>query len=721
MTRVNNHRNQGEIKQKRAKANSGESTNHNSNQQTITSQQAIELAIQHHTSGRLSEAKTLYQQALKTDSMHPVALHFLGVIAHQTGDNETAIELISKAIVISPNLVDAHNNLGVTLKALERFDEAVISFDRAIAIKPDYAEAHYNLGLALQGMGRLDAAVASYKQALTIIPGYAEAHYNLGIAFQDMGSLNAAITSYRQAITFNSTHAMAYNNLGTVLQDTGKLEEAVTNYATAIKIKPNFAEAWNGLKNTVKALSNSDQKSISYRDLLNQTARATTDFAMLEYFLDRFRPHESDKNLKKAVAALPSATEESIPINARSHQHAKPPQLPEKVFALLHFGRSGTGLLHSLIDNHPEVSTLPGIYLRGYFNAGVWNKISAGGWQGLPKRFTEEFTVLFDARSPKPTPGLFKESSIYLGKSEGMANVGKNHDKALSLNHEDFCTEALRLLKRLDNINPEIFLRIVHMAYERVLKTRKNKNIIFYHIHNPDDFAILNFLRYIPDARLIMMVREPIRCFESWIRINFENNDYKNIVQQMVTMLYAFDQIAFRTQDSVGIRLEDLKDRPELTLQALCNWLGIQESPTLYQMTAQGEKWWGDPSSPDYNINEAMSPFGKSSTKRTLGTIFSEKDQFILQTLFYPFSVRFGYRKADRPGFEKDLKKIPLLLDKMFDFEQVISARLKIKPAKFIKSGAYIFLRACLMDRWHVLDEYKDYPHMLSTLNITAE
>ena len=70
--------------------------------------------------------------------------------------------------------------------------------------------------------------------------------------------------------------------------------------------------------------------------------------------------------------------------------------------------------------------------------------------------------------------------------------------------------------------------------------------------------------------------------------------------------------------------------------------MGIKDSDSLYKMTAQSKKWWGDLSSPDYEI-DGMEPFGKTSINRQVGSIFSEDDQFILRTLFYPFSVRFGY------------------------------------------------------------------------------
>ena len=73
--------------------------------------------------------------------------------------------------------------------------------------------------------------------------------------------------------------------------------------------------------------------------------------------------------------------------------------LTDKVVALVHFGRSGTGLLHSLIDDHPEVSTLPSIYLSEYFNHSTWERIISGGWSQMADQFMAIYDVLFDATS----------------------------------------------------------------------------------------------------------------------------------------------------------------------------------------------------------------------------------------------------------------------------------------------------------------------------------
>ena len=215
------------------------------------------------------------------------------------------------------------------------------------------------------------------------------------------------------------------------------------------------------------------------------------------------------------------------------------------------------------------------------------------------------------------------------------------------------------------------------------------------------------------------MVREPVQCCESWIRRHYENDEYHKVAHRIIALLFAIDQIAFRMRDSVGVRLEDLKMKPEATLGSLCTWMGIKETPSLYQMTAQGKKWWGDPTSRDYEENKAMAPFGETAIKRPVGTIFSEKDQFVLQTLFYPFSVHFGYREPDPVGFEKDLKEIRPLFEDMLDFEKAMSEKSKIDPAQFKRSGNYLLLRAGFMDRWNVLNEFKGYPHLLSPLEIT--
>ena len=51
----------------------------------------------------------------------------------------------------------------------------------------------------------------------------------------------------------------------------------------------------------------------------------------------------------------------------------------------------------------------------------------------------------------------------------------------------------------------------------------------------------------------------------------------------------------------------------------------------------------------------------------------------------------------------------------------VMLEKSKVDPAQFKHSGSYLLLRASLIDRWEVLNEFKTYPHLLSPLKVTAD
>ena len=156
-------------------------------QQMLSLQQALDIAVRHHTAGRLPQAQSMYQQILQINPDQPVALHLLGVIAHQVEGNVTEVGLITKAVTIKPDYAEAHNNLGNVFNDLGRLEEAVASYHRALDLMPDYADAHNNLGLVLHALGKPDDAVAHYRQALAIKPDHAEADRNLNLVLQELG------------------------------------------------------------------------------------------------------------------------------------------------------------------------------------------------------------------------------------------------------------------------------------------------------------------------------------------------------------------------------------------------------------------------------------------------------------------------------------------------------------------------------------------------------
>ena len=214
------------------------------------------------------------------------------------------------------------------------------------------------------------------------------------------------------------------------------------------------------------------------------------------------------------------------------------------------------------------------------------------------------------------------------------------------------------------------------------------------------------------------MVREPLQACESSLSDSFRNYDYNKITSKIYRALFDVDCAIYQNNSSIGVRLEDLKEHPKKTIPAVCEWLGIKMNDSMYQMTAQGKKWWGDPSSPDYR-KSGMDPFGKTPINRKLGSIFSKNDQLILHTLFYPFSVRFGYTEENLDQFKNDLRTIRPMINQMFDFEKKIIQETQMNREIFMKSGPYLFLRSGMIERWNTLNKFYTYHNMLSPLKIS--
>jgi Flp pilus assembly protein TadD len=714
----------------------------------------IKDIIKHYQNRKFDKAEKLALLMTVEFPENPIPWKVLGAIFSQTGRKSEAINVNQKAIELTPDDPQLHNNLGITFQEQGRFDEAEASFRQSILIKNDFFEAHNNLGITFQKQGRFNEAEASYRKSIFLKPEFFDAHNNLGISLQEQGRFDEAEASFRQSIFLKSDNARAYNNLGNLLKknskldeaeasfkqsirlnrnntathnnlgnllkDKGDLSEAINCFKAALKIKSNSAETWNNIFFPLQAIKSQGSSIKNY--ILTENEQTPNSFekifnSILNYRLNvgsLFVDNYFDKTLNL--------------MNSHDHMLIKNPKIssgelianlniPKKITALVHFGRSGTGLLHSLVDGHPEVSTLPSIYFSEFFDHFTWKKITINGWEEMANNFTKIYATLFDSSSSVKIASKGMKFNYNVGLKEGMTNLGIKKNEIIFVNKETFIKELNYLINCHDSIDPIIFFKLVHLAYEKSINNHNKKNLIFYHIHNPDVYAQLNFLRLAPNANWLVMVREPIQSCESWIKRDFYNNNYKIVVGKIFDMLFEIDHVIYRRKNSLGVKLEDLKLYPKKTIQALCKWLSIDENECLYHMTAQGKQWWGDPTSPDYS-KDGMAPFGKASINRKLGSVFSDNDLFIMQTLFYPFSIRFGYAEKNLEQFKKDLLTIRPMINKMFDFEKKIAQRINMSTEKFMKSGSYLYLRSGIIERWNVLYELNTYPHMLNRLII---
>ena len=124
--------------------------------------------------------------------------------AVHSGDFQLAAEHLRKAILIDPNFVQAHNNLGASYIEMNECESAVTEFRKAIDLDSKLHESYRNLGLALFLLRRYPEAEVAARQALQLDPQRGSARYTLGriLAAEGSGSAEAE-ESLRQSVPEN--------------------------------------------------------------------------------------------------------------------------------------------------------------------------------------------------------------------------------------------------------------------------------------------------------------------------------------------------------------------------------------------------------------------------------------------------------------------------------------------------------------------------------------
>jgi tetratricopeptide (TPR) repeat protein len=193
--------------------------------------------------GRLVEAETLYRAVLDVAPEHPGSHHLLGLVEHQLGRHDAALQSIRRAIELNDSEPNYHNNLGTVYRTLGKLDEAIACYRHAVGLKPDFAAAFNNLGIALTQKGEFAQAQRALERALEAKPDYAGAWFNLGNVLAARDECAKAVEHYRQALALDPDHIDALNNLGGALTELGAWREAASCYQRVLALQPANAAA----------------------------------------------------------------------------------------------------------------------------------------------------------------------------------------------------------------------------------------------------------------------------------------------------------------------------------------------------------------------------------------------------------------------------------------------------------------------------------------------
>ena len=214
--------------------------------QTKTSyvQILFEQARVSHRNGNIAEAQAGYNKVLKKRPNHFDAWHMLGLCELHHRNYPAAARALKRALLLDAHSAVVHSDLGITLKALQRYDDALACFDSAIALKPDFADAHYNRGNLLSELSRSTEAVAAFDRTIAINRQHVHAWKNRGNALLGLARLEDAAASCDQALAIDPDDAATWANRGEILRRLGRLDDAFSSTDRALSINSKIPEAW---------------------------------------------------------------------------------------------------------------------------------------------------------------------------------------------------------------------------------------------------------------------------------------------------------------------------------------------------------------------------------------------------------------------------------------------------------------------------------------------
>ncbi|SVD48577.1 uncharacterized protein METZ01_LOCUS401431, partial [marine metagenome] len=196
----------------------------------------FEKAKRTHLVGQLEQARKNYLAVLQSDPYSTDALHGLGQIASQNGDNKLSVFYLERAAAIDKNRPDVLADLGVAYRLIGNLVRAELNLKKAIILQPENPHFHYNLGLVLGDQMRFDEAAEVYQNTIKLSPNHTLALNNLANILKRKNKLDDAISFYERSISADQNYAPAHKNLADVYETCGDVDSARYHFSSAIRI-----------------------------------------------------------------------------------------------------------------------------------------------------------------------------------------------------------------------------------------------------------------------------------------------------------------------------------------------------------------------------------------------------------------------------------------------------------------------------------------------------
>lgn len=251
----------------------------------------VENAFFRHKKGDLKYAYGAYHSVLQQSPNHPQALHYLGLIAQQTGNSDEAIRLIEKSIKKAPTDTRAYNHLAQIFLSKGKKEKAKKLLQDGLQYDSQHIDSLNNLANLFITDKKVQQAIELYRKVIQLEPNTTHSTYNLAQALKQAREYNEALEWYENTINIDPNHYNACYGAGFTCEELGKFEKAINFYTRALSISPQHVKS---IANLLAIKSFHPDKSMVDRaeKILKNVKLDYRDIAKLNHGLGKYYDRE---------------------------------------------------------------------------------------------------------------------------------------------------------------------------------------------------------------------------------------------------------------------------------------------------------------------------------------------------------------------------------------------------------------------------------------------
>jgi tetratricopeptide (TPR) repeat protein len=209
------------------------------------------------------DGEALFRRAVAVNPANDVALTDLGVTLAAQGRLEEAVDVYQQAEQAGSRRYQVHNNRGNALGLLGRRDESLAEYREALQLAPQIAAVHFGAGRQLAALNRFDEALQAFNEAARLDPNYAAPCLEAGKVFFKLGRDPEGLGAFSAAVRLDSGN---FQTLATVAHYLAANENAAAR------------DGQTALHLALKANEFSGQRQPKVLDILGMAYAETGDF-----------------------------------------------------------------------------------------------------------------------------------------------------------------------------------------------------------------------------------------------------------------------------------------------------------------------------------------------------------------------------------------------------------------------------------------------------------